>query len=523
MKNNGVFPPDWKEIIQGKKVIFYNTGVSSLLQGKTQCIEKMRWVFDFFSQHPEVVLWWRPHPLEISTVKSMAPELEQLYLQVRQQYKNEKVGILDESADLHRAIAVSDAYYGIWSSVLHLYRFTSKPILFQNLAIQGAEEGWDIVDFILEGKRVWFITSDLHMLLSSDIENGEMLDAVTLPDELIYQSFSNYNMLKYDGKLFLVPGTGKNILIYDIESKSISKINLGRTTEMIKFGAVHLWKDYLYLFPFAGNEIWKIDLKGKKVTKKINFAFAEKIDKVLCENEKGVYFTNNKLLERKFDNVFFLNFENDRVEAYVVCKEKNIYKGIIQYDESNFILISSLKREIVLWNKDTGKVQKLVDFPDDYIFENSNDTQLFFGGKVQNDIYIFSNIKNNILTLNVNNRKISAIAEFGKQEIKLMKRQGEYMYIYSRTECCFFVINTLNRQIKKKELKTFLNQKNKFSHINFWERAIAKEKNNIEAENATYFSLSNFIFSVGHFEYLTSKRNDYKEVGGEIYNIINKV
>ena len=43
--------------------------------------------------------------------------------------------LLIDTADLHRAIALSDAYYGDWSSVVSLYEKTGKPILIQNADI----------------------------------------------------------------------------------------------------------------------------------------------------------------------------------------------------------------------------------------------------------------------------------------------------------------------------------------------------------------------------------------------------
>lgn len=141
MEENRIFPDNWKELVRGKKVILYNTGVSGLLQEREKQLEKMKWVFRVFQEHPEVVLWWRPHPLEISTLQSMLPELEEQYMEVRRQYQEENIGILDESADLNRAIAISDAYYGAWSSVTHLYEIVGKPLLISNSAITKKESG----------------------------------------------------------------------------------------------------------------------------------------------------------------------------------------------------------------------------------------------------------------------------------------------------------------------------------------------------------------------------------------------
>ena len=72
------------------------------------------------STSPEVALLWRPHPLIKDTIQGMLPNLWEEYQKLVQQYKEEGWGIYDDTADLDRAIALSDAYYGDGSSVVQL-------------------------------------------------------------------------------------------------------------------------------------------------------------------------------------------------------------------------------------------------------------------------------------------------------------------------------------------------------------------------------------------------------------------
>lgn len=160
MEENRIFPDNWKELVREKKVILYNTGVSGMLQEREKQIEKMKWVFQVFKDHPEVALWWRPHPLEISTLQSMLPELEEQYMEMRRLYQEERIGILDESADLNRAIAISDAYYGAWSSVTHLYEIVGKPLLISNSTVikkeSGENQGGTLDEYKLEENFPFF-------------------------------------------------------------------------------------------------------------------------------------------------------------------------------------------------------------------------------------------------------------------------------------------------------------------------------------------------------------------------------
>lgn len=130
-----IYYSDEKGYIRRKKVLLYNTSVQALLDHKEQAIRKLKAVLDAMHHNPKVVLWWRPHPLNASTLDAMIPKIEKEYLFIVQKYRQDGWGIYDDTADLNRAIAVSDAYYGDGGSVPTLYRETHKPIMFQNYEI----------------------------------------------------------------------------------------------------------------------------------------------------------------------------------------------------------------------------------------------------------------------------------------------------------------------------------------------------------------------------------------------------
>lgn len=134
-------PKDWMKMITKqdggrKKVIFYNTAVTALLQNGGQMLNKMKSVFlTFRERREEVVLLWRPHPLMESTILSMRPELWEEYEILRDTYREKGFGIFDDSAKLNRAIALSDAYYGDLSSIVQLFERLGKPVMLENCKI----------------------------------------------------------------------------------------------------------------------------------------------------------------------------------------------------------------------------------------------------------------------------------------------------------------------------------------------------------------------------------------------------
>ena len=119
-----------------KKIVFYNTGVSALLQEDERMLDKIERVFEIFKENKEdVVLLWRPHPLMEATLTSMRAELWERYKKIVDDYRASGWGIYDDTPELDRAIAVSDAYYGDPSSVVQLYKETGKPIMIQNVNV----------------------------------------------------------------------------------------------------------------------------------------------------------------------------------------------------------------------------------------------------------------------------------------------------------------------------------------------------------------------------------------------------
>lgn len=131
-------PDDWKALLGNgsKKVIFFNTHLSNLMKGNSdRFFQKMEWVFRFFGGREDAVLLWRPHPLSLDTAKSMNPEAVRPYLELIERYKEQRIGIYDDSKDLHRAVDLADAYYGDRSSVTELFRQQGKPVMIMDCGV----------------------------------------------------------------------------------------------------------------------------------------------------------------------------------------------------------------------------------------------------------------------------------------------------------------------------------------------------------------------------------------------------
>lgn len=132
-------PDEWLKIINRpddtwKKIIFYNTSINALLRHGERMLEKVESVIKLFQERKEeVVLLWRPHPLIMNTIRSMRPQLCERYQKIVDDYRQAGWGIYDDTADMDRAVILSDAYYGDYSSVVYVYEKTGKPIMIQDV------------------------------------------------------------------------------------------------------------------------------------------------------------------------------------------------------------------------------------------------------------------------------------------------------------------------------------------------------------------------------------------------------
>lgn len=140
-KSDLEIPKEWLKIIKKpdgsfKKIIFYNTSVTALLENDEKMLDKMEDVFRIFKERQnEVALLWRPHPLIKTTIQSMRPELWERYEKIVERYRTEGWGIYDDTADMDRAVILTDAYYGDRSSIVQLYEKTGKPAMVQDAKI----------------------------------------------------------------------------------------------------------------------------------------------------------------------------------------------------------------------------------------------------------------------------------------------------------------------------------------------------------------------------------------------------
>lgn len=137
----GEVPSEWRNLMcyadgSKKKVILYNTSITTLLRYGEKEMGKIEKTLEIFCKWKDkVCVVWRPHPLLEATIKSMRPQLLERYLSIVKGFQNAKFGIYDDTADLDKTIALSDVYYGDYSSIVQLCKAADITIMIQNIDI----------------------------------------------------------------------------------------------------------------------------------------------------------------------------------------------------------------------------------------------------------------------------------------------------------------------------------------------------------------------------------------------------
>ena len=264
-------PQSWQRIIGGRKVVLYNTSLTTMLNSTDLFCRKLRAVFAAFRRCNEVVLWWRPHPLMRATFKSMRPEYYDEYCTLERQYIEDGWGIYDDTPELERAIVCSNAYYGdLASSVVWLYRATGKPMLFQDYTQVCFQPFW-FFGLATMPDASWLVKPVLRRgflrILSQTGKVNLHQDFATPAirgEDALHQSY--FASLQVGHQFYLLPWESQDLYCYDMATRTGRHINL-HLQGVMKSAMVICAHDYrgrLYCWG-NGNELLEYDIQKQEV------------------------------------------------------------------------------------------------------------------------------------------------------------------------------------------------------------------------------------------------------------------
>ena len=428
-RENFSLPEEWRDLITDKKVIFYNTTVATILSYEERYLQKMRHVLDMFRRREDVALWWRPHPLNEATLQSMRPQLLDEYRQIMEDFKQESWGILDETPDLHRAIAWTDAYYGDYSSLVALYQSVAKPIMIQVIEIHNSTEYYPLTYCqCSEGDYVYFAEERFNALYRMDKHSLVLEYLGEFPNEqgdVLYRQ-----IVKNNGKLYFTPYKARKVGVFDLEKQEfcdgIEIKSLGDSYKLGEYsyktgdylysafiGAIS-YKQYIYFTPAFYPAIARLDTDSGEILYIDDFMSG--LSNLVNANEKMFIFVT-PVSEKSFAiacrcaSAFIqFNMETNKTKVIQIDDSNNRYNAII-YDGNSYWLCPARVGMPIVKFRD-GECT----FFNEYYSTDLNYSHVpFISGFYCNGYIYFIPYQNyNVIKINVLTNELSIAQEFDK-------------------------------------------------------------------------------------------------------------
>jgi len=354
------------------KVYFYNTSIGGMLGNTDAFLKKMRYVFDTFKGREDACLLWRPHPLMESTFDSMRKSYKPQYLALKKAFVEENIGILDETADIEKTIALCDAYIGdSATSVTSLFGVVGKPLFILNNNINTLPEkddwrgerinlqfdGWGNDRYqVTRNNQLWFSeANDYHYKFYMDLGTG-------YSGGLYYM-----RAIEIGDKIYVAPQNAQHLLI--IQDKRIRKIEFEHhITHAGAFRGYWYNEKYLFLYPNKYPFLIRFNIKTEEVV------YIEGIQQFNVRNINGewriggVGLCGNELFFASPVDNQFVFMDMDTLQARTLSSHSKCNlgtRGIIT-DGDNFWLMPLNGMTITCWNPKTGMVKEYNHLPPDF-------------------------------------------------------------------------------------------------------------------------------------------------------------
>lgn len=372
-------PAGWKEKMvradgTRKKVYFYNTSINGMLADTRRFLMKMEYVFNIFRGREDACLLWRPHPLLESTLDSMRPRFKSLYVQLKNTFFRDQMGIYDDTPDIEKTIALCDAYIGDSStSVTSLFGLAGKPlfILNNNINTLPEEDDWrgEIITpfniYTANWSDDWMITQGNKLYYAPDHDYRYEFYC-----DLSDKASGNYYISVVDvgEKVYVCPGNAQDVLVI-ADHKIQKRIQLERRVERME-AFVSSWKceDDIYLIPKLYPAIVKIDTKTDQVSylTGYNDVFVKNVQRGRIVGGNCVWNGRLFLASPTDAQILAIDGATGKVQHFQVGKEKSGGCIVMVPAEDRIWLLPYEGKTLISWNPETGQERVYSAVPDGF-------------------------------------------------------------------------------------------------------------------------------------------------------------
>ncbi|SCM83666.1 conserved hypothetical protein [uncultured Sporomusa sp.] len=406
-----------------KKVIFYNTHMFTWINGGKEYFKKLQAVFAFFRSRDDVVLWWRPHPNTELNFRTLQPQLLDEYMRVVREYKEAGWGIYDDTPDLHRAIAMSDAYYGDYSSVVSLFIAAGKPAMTQNIHEGHSAEPYMLPTCLyVDDEFIWFTLYGKNALFRMDKQTGKSEFVKLFPDIVDNgEYFFFQSAAKVGDTMFFTPAGANNITTYNVVNQSMTLIPLKPPVAIPGINYTSKWKFHdalvygakVFFIGFSYPAIICIDTLNRNIDYFTDWVpeFVKQLkshsEYVLlsraCQNGSVIV-----AVSEHTNAVLVFDMNTCKTEIHKISNKATGWTSIC-FDGIDYWLVPKSVSPVVRWNLQDNKITEYSAFPDSFMPVEYRSIKILNAG---NYIWIFPYNGNMILAINRDNGSMEIMREF---------------------------------------------------------------------------------------------------------------
>lgn len=479
-RENCQIPEEWMRLIERpdgsrKEVILYNTTIAGAMNDNERALHKLHYVFDCFRNRDDVVLLWRPHPLSTATYESMRPELLREYRHIVEEYKRQGFGIYDDTPDMNRAIAISDAYYGDGSSLMALYGLTGKPVILQNVMTSEEDDDSPLLvfeNFHDDGKNFWFSANNVNGLFRMDKQTWKAKFMGSFPGEPAFGRGYSF-IAENDGKLFFAPLETDSIGVFDMEENTFSKIEVSEPTRAafvkynpaLKFSFAAAYKEWVFFFPYTYPAILRFNTKTGELE------YLDEWVTSLIKNispDNAYYFGEGHVSGANItmfcanENAFVrFDMEECSFKIIDVCKNKDAHFSISFDGECYWTAPISNTAAVVKFNPITGEQEEIKQFPPSFV---AGTHPMLYSTYADGYVWMLPGTANESLKINVKTNEIEIADEFRagnriddgvteQWKFGLLRSIGDKLYAYDWTVYQLIEYHAESAEIRKEHIK----------------------------------------------------------------------
>jgi outer membrane protein assembly factor BamB len=385
------------------------------------------------------------------------------YQEVVREYREAEIGIYDDSADVHRAMGVSAAYFGdAGSSLAAMYMVSGRPVVEQIVQwrVNYTEPALMVTGIALdENGGLWGSARKYNGVFRLNFEMGEIEAFYKTPGEFLFEWVTTPAIA--DRRLYWASYAGNSVVAIDLDTgaPTIKRLdsetrggNHGLPLSIASVGSqmmvVPQQDQGIFLYN-PEKRLWKKDARWIASMTRI------------CGKEPGRYFGTGICFHsgRVYLPVFECNAvmeydpTNGETRFHTVGSPENRYGIVLFWDGAFWITPVNPNGPVVQWEPDTGRTIEYRDYPIGY-----SAGEVPFSGicEYQGDLLLFPCVSNMLIRLNPKTGVMTKWTDLPvsdtcatRLQYTFAKRIGDWIYAVADFSQTVYSLHTKTGDVQK--------------------------------------------------------------------------